>query len=189
MRLFYTRVGKLVIRDESQGVQGTGFTVIESKQGVHQGDPMSMFAHAIAQHILLREAQVILDRPENGGRVMSYSDDTWVLAPAHAATAATQFLARGLPRIGAEAQLAKSLVYSDNFAARMEVSDALAVPPADSLWDDQEQRAYSGVKVAGIPVGSDRWELHYLDEAARSADKLLEFLPSLQDAQLEYLLL
>ena len=174
MRQFYAQEMPLVTQDITSS---TGYSTIPSREGVHQGDPMSGFAHAIAIHAVLLE----MSQSTPTGFVISYADDTRIVAPAAEAAAALEVANLRMPGLNQEPQPHKSHLYSPNPVALAE-AEAL-IPGIPTVPADQ------GLTVCGSPVGADEWVLQQLPEPAATIGPLLDFLPNVGDAQIEFLLL
>ncbi|KAK3275874.1 hypothetical protein CYMTET_16023 [Cymbomonas tetramitiformis] len=163
-----------------QGADGR-FRWVESAEGAQQGDPLGPFFTAVALQPAL---QATLDEHPDVF-IMAYLDDIHIIGPPDKARAAYGTIVPLLRAAGLELNVSKSTVYSPAGACPefADVVDGGGAPMPGSVTP------LDGVKVLGIPVGSDRWVADKCVEMAFAAGAVLPKLARLDDPQVQLLLL
>ncbi|KAK3236654.1 hypothetical protein CYMTET_53215, partial [Cymbomonas tetramitiformis] len=163
-----------------QGADGR-FRWVESAEGAQQGDPLGPFFTAVALQPAL---QATLDEHPDVF-IMAYLDGIHIIGPPDKARAAYGTIVPLLRAAGLELNVSKSTVYSPAGACPefADVVDGGGAPMPGSVTP------LDGVKVLGIPVGSDRWVADKCVEMAFAAGAVLPKLARLDDPQVQLLLL
>ncbi|KAK3254270.1 hypothetical protein CYMTET_36512 [Cymbomonas tetramitiformis] len=148
---------------------------VSSAEGAQQGDPLCPFFMAVALQPAL---QTTLDEHPDVF-IMAYLDDIHILGPPDKVCAAYDTIVRLLRAAGLELNVPKSTVFCPDGACLefADVVDEAGTPMPGAVVP------LPGIKVLGIPVGSDRWVTDKCVEMALAAGAILPKLARLDDPQ------
>ncbi|KAK3268450.1 hypothetical protein CYMTET_23049 [Cymbomonas tetramitiformis] len=163
-----------------QGDDGE-FRWVSSAEGAQQGDPLGPFFMAVALQPAL---QTTLDEHPDVF-IMAYLDDIHILGPPDKVRAAYDTIFPLLRAARLELNVPKSTVFCPDGACPEfdDVVDEAGTPMPGAAVP------LPGIKVLGIPVGSDRWVADKCVEMALAAGGILPKLARLDDPQVQLLLL
>ncbi|KAK3252223.1 hypothetical protein CYMTET_38466 [Cymbomonas tetramitiformis] len=163
-----------------QGDDGE-FRWVSSAEGAQQGDPLGPFFMAVALQPALQAT--LNEHPDVF--IMAYLDDIHILGPPDKVRAAYDTIVPLLIAAGLELNVPKSTVFCPDGACPEfeDVVDEAGTPMPGAVVP------LPGVKVLGIPVGSDQWVADKCVEMALAAGAILPKLARLDDPQVQLLLL
>ncbi|KAK3234088.1 hypothetical protein CYMTET_55654 [Cymbomonas tetramitiformis] len=157
------------------------FRWVSSAEGAQQGDPLGPFFMAVALQPALQAT--LNEHPDVF--IMAYLDDIHILGPPDKVRAAYDTIVPLLIAAGLELNVPKSTVFCPDGACPEfeDVVDEAGTPMPGAVVP------LPGVKVLGIPVGSDQWVADKCVEMALAAGAILPKLARLDDPQVQLLLL
>ena len=159
----YGRSSSLVYSMKSESI------IIQSEEGVHQGDPLGPALFALGIH------QILVDVQERNPNVivLAYLDDVFIL---------------GLPKASLRAftDLKSSLAQAGLVICDKKCEAHSAVAPKD--WPDHLVFKPSGFEILGTPIGCDDYVSSTCKKIADSGHELCSKLVLLDDPQGSYLL-
>jgi hypothetical protein len=145
--------------------------ILQSEEGVHQGDPLGPVLFSVALHPFLLDVQ--RDHPTI--RSLAYLDDMFFIGPVDDVLSALSDVETSLHAIGLTISLAKCEIFS-NGQALPSFNQPIAV-------------ALSGTKILGTPVGKSHYVTSTCLDIAKSGKNLCDQLQALKDPQSGMLLL
>ena len=147
---------------------------ILSSAGVQQGDPLGPLLFALALQPLLRR---IRDSCPNLKLNAWYLDDGVLVGPSEEVNLALEIISSVGPSYGAHINLPKCELWS------------LSEVSSTDIFNPVIPRAVDGTALLGTAVGSDPFIISVVQNCLVKIDDLLSKIRSLEDAQLEYVLL
>ncbi|KAK3274578.1 hypothetical protein CYMTET_17246 [Cymbomonas tetramitiformis] len=163
-----------------RGADGT-FHWISSAEGAQQGDPLGPFFMAAPLQPVLQAAL----RAHPDVYIIAYLDDIHILGEPDRARAAYDTIVPLLEGIGLDLNVGKSAIFSPSGAvgAFRDVVDSTGRSMPGAV------EPLEGIKVLGVPIGSDAWVADKCFEIATKAGSILPKLARLNDPQVQLLLL
>lgn len=141
---------------------GSESVILESQEGVHQGDPLglalfSIVIHKILSDLLQRHSTVV---------VLAYLDDAFICGPSVLCMEAYQYLKIPLTNVGLVICERKCQAYS---------------PSPQSRWLESIPLMCLGMEILGTPVGADDYIILYCLSSAKMGQDLCEMLCKFND--------
>ncbi|KAK3241326.1 hypothetical protein CYMTET_48893 [Cymbomonas tetramitiformis] len=163
-----------------RGADGT-FHWVSSAEGAQQGDPLGPFFMAAPLQPVLQAAL----RAHPDVYIIAYLDDIHILGEPDRARAAYDTIVPSLEGIGLDLNVGKSAIFSPSGAvgAFRDVVDSAGRSMPGAV------EPLEGIKVLGVPIGSDAWVADKCFEIAAKAGSILPKLARLNDPQVQLLLL
>ena len=184
--MFYGKKSTYLWTDEESIVH-----YIEQGDGGEQGDPLMPALFALGQHAALVAAKEKLNDEDC---LFAFLDDLYAITNKERAKSVFDTVTKEVETLaGIRTNLGKLQLYcaGGGEAPRgFEEMQAMRTEDAKKIWtSDSPQPQDRGIIVLGSPLGSPEFCEAFANERMRKEEKLLAWLPELEDAQVSWLLL
>ena len=162
----YAEFSPLVFND------GHNAHLLQSQEGVHQGDPLGPMLFSVALHPYL----VDLQESHPSTRVLAYLDDMFFIGPLDDVITCLDDVESSLKKIGLNIAIEKCELFCNGLTTPPCLNRAIRV-------------VSSGIDILGIPFGQQQYVTESCLDIAKSGQSLCEQISSLNDPQSGMLLL
>ncbi len=154
--------------------QGGSPVIIQSEEGIHQGDPLGPALFSTAIHPILSDLQ----NSNPSIRVLAYLDDVFMVGLPQDVLSALDDLRPAFEAIGLSIANHKCKIYSGLDSPCLSSNTASSIPVTSD-----------GTVILGTPIGRDDFIFASCDDTAKSGSQLCDKLVDLGDVQSAMLLL
>ena len=163
--------------------------IIYSSQGTIQGSPLGGLCFCYGFDVVLKR---VSRRLSDKVMIMTDMDDLSVFCPISEAVLVCQVVREELAREGLHLQESKNCAYTTptNYGALQHAfnsDESLMVISSDGAVVGKLSEG--GVKLLGVPFGSDQFVAHFLEQRLQRVEGLMQLLPKLENMQVANLLL